>query len=51
MKGVVEASQFDGLGNGSSSHLHATSFDLLSTSVQTLPDALSKNLKDEESCW
>jgi len=51
VEGVAEASQFDGLGDGSNSHLDATSFNLLSACKQTLPDTLSKDLNDEESCW
>jgi len=51
VEGVDEASQFNGFGNGSNSHLNATSFNLPSVSIQTLPDMLSKNLNDEESCW
>ena len=44
MEGVVEASQFDGLGDGSECGLDATSFDFASAAKVTFPDSLSKNL-------
>ena len=44
VEGVVKASQFDGLGDGSKHCLDATSFDFVSAAKITLLDLLNENL-------